>query len=283
MLESLFLNTVSIHDLLLMMRNCSEYHYSFGTSTPVPDTAFASYRRFTNSDQRRFQNGKCQSPRIRPRITILTATFQIIIGGDSAGGHLTLSLLSHLNHPRTPDRLPSAVANSESTPEIKVPGGQKRLAAAFLVSPLCSVDITQPSYEIRCNVDMLSKTAVHQTGEFLLSGSSAQAEQNLGQGWSMALDMRDEHVLGWWKGLDAVVSNVLITAGQEEALRDHCVQFADVLRNVERKGSGFNVKLLLQQDETHDAALFDFNAGRALSTSTKVIDRFVVDVFSRLK
>ena len=99
---------------------------------------------------------------------------------------------------------------------------------------------------------MLCTTIVHNYGKYHLDGTSAQREKDSGQGWSMPLDMSTEAVAAWWQDLSTVVANVLMTVGQEECFRDQCIEFAEVLRDVERKGEGFNVKLLLQQDEAHE-------------------------------
>lgn len=127
---------------------------------------------------------------------------------------------------------------------------------------------------------MLCTTIVQDYGKFHLDGSGAQREKELGLGWSMALDMSPEAVTAWWKDVDSVVENVLITVGQEEVFRDHCLDFAEVLRDIERKGTGFKAELLLQQQEAHDAPLFDFAAGRSPSVTTKAIEQFVLDAIN---
>lgn len=169
------------------------------------------------------------------------------------------------------------------TPEILAAENPGRLPAVFLVSPLCSLDTTLPCYTTRCSADMLSRTIVRVYGGYLLNGSIAQGEQEAGLGWSMPLDMNKKAVTAWWEDLDTVVTNVLITVGQEEAFRDHCIEFAEVLKDVERKGAGFKTTLLLQQSEAHDACLLDFAAGRPPSATTRAIDQFVLDAFNSRK
>ncbi|KAJ4986825.1 hypothetical protein SVAN01_07630 [Stagonosporopsis vannaccii] len=198
--------------------------------------------------------------------TLIAAGFQIhniVIGGDSAGGHLTLP-----EHQPKHDHTTTNSAVSEARRPTRLP-------AAFVVSPLCSLDVTRLSYKARNSVDMLSSTIVQNCGRHHLDGSSAHVERQSGLGWSMPLDMGKEDVAAWWNGLDMVVANVLVTVGQEEVFRDHCIEFAEVLKDIGGKGTGFKATLLLRQDEAHDAPLFDFSAGRPPSATTTTIEQFV--------
>lgn len=66
-----------------------------------------------------------------------------MIGGDSAGGHLSLSVLSYLMHQYADD-------------EFSGKGVSDPLAGCFLISPLLSLDVNTPSYKETHYADLLS-------------------------------------------------------------------------------------------------------------------------------
>lgn len=195
---------------------------------------------------------------IHPQAAQLTSK-QIIIGGDSAGGHLALSLLSHLHRPRP-----------------KSPGIEYKIDAwhplkgCFLVSPLASFDLSTHSFNRRFSADVLCKYTVGEWGKSLVANSPWDDEISLGLGWGMALDVPEE----WWEGLD-VGAHILVTGGEEEVFRDHIVQLVDVLRRRSTAG----VTPYLARDEAHDGPLMNFMAGGMRGGSTGVITRWVVERF----
>ncbi|KAL3455132.1 Alpha/Beta hydrolase protein [Aspergillus heterothallicus] len=174
---------------------------------------------------------------------------QIIIGGDSAGGHLSLSLLAHLHRPQPP----------------------LRIRGCFLVSPLSSLDCSTPSYKKWFSADILGKKVVSTWGAHLVNNSPWHAEIASGQGWGMALDVPES----WWEGLDAV-ERVLVTGGHEEVFSDHVKELAEMLK---RRSKG-EVVLYMARREAHDGPLMDFAAGRGASETTKVVRDFVVACLS---
>ncbi|KAJ5780062.1 catalytic protein [Penicillium paradoxum] len=180
----------------------------------------------------------------------------IIFGGDSAGGHLALSLLSHLHHPRPG----GADLSTLIKPTEKIKG-------CFLVSPLASFDVEAGSYQKTLSVDVLGKEVVAKWGDLLVRGSSWYEERSKGYGWGMALDVPEE----WWNDLDSV-SNILITAGDEEVFWDHNVQLLDVLR---RKGKA-QVTGCMAAKEAHDVPLMDFMAKRPPGKTTKFITEWII-------
>lgn len=190
------------------------------------------------------------------------------MGGDSAGGNLSLSLLSHLHRPRP-------VEEDEKSAHLYPPITlDSPVKGCFLVSPLTSLNLTTPSFKDRFSVDMLSETIVSRYGEYLMHGSPWHRERLEGHGWGMALDVPET----WWEGLD-VVDRVLVTAGWEEVFRDHVAQLANVLR---RKTRVKQFELLMAMDEAHDAPLMSFlGKTKPLSTSTDRITEWIIRCFSR--
>ncbi|KAJ5115849.1 alpha/beta-hydrolase [Penicillium angulare] len=182
----------------------------------------------------------------------------IIFGGDSAGGHLALSLLSHLHHPR--------LDNSSSMYDIEL---MESVRGCFLISPLASLNLNTSSYRRKCSVDVLSKEVVGDWGELLVRNSPWHSEISHGYGWGMALDVSEE----WWGGLDCL-DEIIITGGEEEVFRDHIVQLMDVFkRRVRSKVTGY-----VAEKEAHDGPLMDFLAKRAPGPTTKFVTEWIVDL-----
>ncbi|KAF9893638.1 hypothetical protein FE257_010950 [Aspergillus nanangensis] len=180
----------------------------------------------------------------------------IIFGGDSAGGHLSLSLLSHLHHHR-----PSEAPAIHLT---------QRVQGCFLVSPLASFNLNSPSYRRWFSADVLDHRVVRKWGDYLIRNSPWQDEISAGQGWGMALDVSEQ----WWEGLN-VVNRILVTGGYEEVFSDHIQQLGAVLG----RNTSAEVVLYMAQ-EAHDGPLMDFAAGRAPSETTRAITDFIISSFS---
>ncbi|GAM36068.1 hypothetical protein TCE0_018f04870 [Talaromyces pinophilus] len=182
----------------------------------------------------------------------------IIIGGDSAGGHLALSLLSHLHHPRPEDDLS---INLDS-----------HLCGCFVVSPLLSLNsLTTRSYRQRFSVDSLSYKTIREWGSHLIDYSPWREEISQGLGWGMALDVPES----WWQDLK-IVDHILVTGGHEELFRDHIAQFVEVLR----RKSSVDLTAYIALDEAHDGPLMDFRAHRQPGTSTNTVTEWIISTFS---
>ncbi|KAK4176853.1 Alpha/Beta hydrolase protein [Triangularia setosa] len=160
----------------------------------------------------------------------------IIIGGDSAGGNLTCSLLSHLLHPH-----PEAVAINLA---------QQPLAGAFLVSPWVSARTDGSSFKKNGGIDMLSTPTIDSACGHLLPKDLKEGEE----GWSMPVDLPQDKQEEWFAGLDKVVSKVYITAGEQEVFLDQSVQLAEVFKKANKK---LDVKVELMKSEAHDWILLE--------------------------
>ncbi|KAG8166971.1 hypothetical protein KVR01_002660 [Diaporthe batatas] len=140
----------------------------------------------------------------------------VVFGGDSCGGHIAAGLLAHLVHP-----LPGAA-------RIELPPGQ-RFAGAFFVSPWLSGVDDGPAFRENEYLDMVSAKVVRQSTSLTTSalGGARSYEAAEVAGWAMPGDVRDG---SWWDGVDGVVSDVLVTVGQREVLREQILAFAKRLR-----------------------------------------------------
>ncbi|KAK2764394.1 hypothetical protein FQN54_009088 [Arachnomyces sp. PD_36] len=113
---------------------------------------------------------------------------QIFIGGDSAGGNLSLAILSHLSHPHK---------------DIKPLPLPEPLAGAILIAPWVSFDTTWPTLRSNGNKDIISVKSTSRWGVSYLGGQKA--------------DNYSEPFLAppeWWKGVQA--KDILILAGSDE-------------------------------------------------------------------
>ncbi|CZR68092.1 uncharacterized protein PAC_17991 [Phialocephala subalpina] len=181
---------------------------------------------------------------------------QIVIGGDSAGGHLSLSLLSHLMHQYPDDKFP---ALRLSTP----------LSGCFLVSPLLSLDLDTPSYRENQHADLLSIPVIQDWGEDLFKGSQFVNEKQNGKGWGMALS--SDKV--WWSRLGEIVKRVYLVSGGEELFRDHIIEFGERLKVAD----GVDVSVHINMEEAHDGTFMDFEIGASPSRSTVRLGDWVVE------
>lgn len=147
----------------------------------------------------------------------------IIIGGDSAGGNLTAGVLSHLLHPH-PEIAP-----------LKFENGAK-LRAAILLSPWASFSRDWPSIKGNANKDLVSGYIGDLWRESFLGGRERDA-------YNEPLAAED----GWWRGLQGVVQECLVTGGADEIL-------ADVVRELGRRFGAVHegVTLLIAEGDWHD-------------------------------
>jgi acetyl esterase/lipase len=158
----------------------------------------------------------------------------LVIGGDSAGGNLTAQVLGHLVRPHPAAR--------------EVVLGEP-LAGAFLVSPWVSGRKDWASMQRNAGIDMISA----KLRSWALEGEDYLAEvKERKNGWAMPMDLEDAE--GWFRGLNRVVKEVYVTAGEQEVLLDQGVAFAEAVR---RGNPGTKVRLEVMKDEAHDWILME--------------------------
>lgn len=161
----------------------------------------------------------------------------IVIGGDSAGGNLTFALLAHLVRPH-PDVTPIRLNGS--------------LGGAFGISPWLTMRMNTRSFGRNASIDMLSPSLIKQSGrDFLRSISTGGTNANE-MCWCLPMDSPESH----WNDLGKYVRQVYLNAGQHEMMRDHVLEFGDVLR--QNAGSKVRITCDIGEDEAHDHILVDF-------------------------
>lgn len=145
----------------------------------------------------------------------------VFIAGDSAGANLAVGVLSHLLHPH-PD-----------IPPLELDGP---LGAAILLAPWASFRTDWPSEAYNAQKDLVSKWLGNYWSASFLGG--------------MERDAYNEPVhapAGWFKGLDGIVSEVLVVGGADEILVDVIRALAKILEGVHSK-----VTTVIVEGEWHD-------------------------------
>ena len=117
---------------------------------------------------------------------------------------MTLGLLSHILHPH-PD---------VTKVELSAP-----LSSAVLISPWVSFSTTDDSWNRNAKTDMLPKEAAYRWSS-LFVGKKPADEYNE--------PIRAD--VNWWKGLDRIVSEILVWGGGGEVLIDSIEATAKILR-----------------------------------------------------
>jgi acetyl esterase/lipase len=169
----------------------------------------------------------------------------LIIGGDSAGGNLTLSVLSHMLHPHP------GTQHSPHVPKITL---SNPIKGALLLSPWVSFDCSHPSYEKNAESDMLSKQALTYWASLFL-GSSKREGIIMGDSYSEPLLAEPN----WWSGAHNLVDEVMIWGGGGEVFEDSIKAFASKFIEGWTHGGGDSkkVNLVISPRLGHDEPISD--------------------------
>ncbi|PVH73471.1 alpha/beta-hydrolase [Cadophora sp. DSE1049] len=169
-------------------------------------------------------------------VLTLTSPSNVILMGDSAGGHLAMSLLSYMLHPDD--------AEEPRLESVQIKGSEK-LRGLCLVSPGLNIDLTGASYKTNSATDYISSDTVHDMYSNLSPPYIALADAikipHLSPG-----DATAEH----WSQFP--VSETLVTIGEREVLYSSCLEFVEKLKQY-----GASVKLVIGEGEWHDSPVVD--------------------------
>ncbi|KAF2468919.1 alpha/beta hydrolase fold domain-containing protein [Lindgomyces ingoldianus] len=157
----------------------------------------------------------------------------ITLGGDSAGGNLTIGVLSHLSHPH-PD-----------IPALNLPS---KLHAAFLLSPWCSFNTHTPTFLSNAEKDIFDGRALSRWSSAFLGSDSP-----------FAGDLYNEPALApasWWEPTADVIEEVLIWGGANEILLDGIEEFA---RRFQKGfgGKGGKVSTIITAKAAHEEMILE--------------------------
>lgn len=159
----------------------------------------------------------------------------LLFGGDSAGGNLTIQVVRHLVEPH-PEIRP-----------VKLPGP---VAGAFLVSPLVDGRVDARAYDDNNAVDMICKPLALQTADEMFKPRSE--DMSVSDMRALALPM--EGSPEWMKGIDSVVKAMYVTVGKQECFVDDVLAFIELLR---RQCEDLDLKFEVAENEAHDYILLE--------------------------
>lgn len=173
---------------------------------------------------------------------------QLVIGGDSAGGNLTMAVLSHIlhPHPQIPERI-----------ELSGP-----LAGALLVSPWVNFSTMDALFKSNLENDIIG--------------------EHVGMRWGPAY--RGEHTdnyieaqfaeTEWFHGLERAVSNIWVWAGGAEVLVGSINEMTKKLREVHPR-----VDYFVEEDGIHINFFLDANMNPPEeNASTRKIEQWISSV-----
>ena len=158
----------------------------------------------------------------------------ILMGGDSAGGNLTLGLLSHIAHPHP------------EIAELKLNG---KIHAAMLISPWCSLTQHHTAAHVRnAERDMFDSRTMSRWAAAFLNSTSP-----------FAGDAYSEPVLAgpeWWEPVADVVDEVLIWGGENEILIDGIEAFSKKF-SVGFRRRGGHVNVVVTKGAMHEEMIIE--------------------------
>lgn len=141
----------------------------------------------------------------------------IILAGDSAGGNLVLSLLSHVLHPHAD----GDVARIELS--------QGTLGGALMISPWVTFGQKHESFTSNQGKDMVAPRQLRRyAGMFLAPSSDPERDPGRVHGDAYTEPLHND--ASWWKGLSSAVSDVLVWSGGNELFADAIAEFEWVFR-----------------------------------------------------
>lgn len=151
----------------------------------------------------------------------------ILVGGDSAGGHLALGLLAHMIRPH-PD-----------VPEL----AKIRFRGVFLLSPWVSMDTDSPTYASNAASDYISPIRLRQALNLWLNPSNQTSCEPY-----LAPCSGDEM---FWRGL--LAQKMFISGGGKEVFFHDIQYFAETLLQAQayKQGSAATISFSVGKGEVH--------------------------------
>ncbi|KAK5998857.1 hypothetical protein PT974_01241 [Cladobotryum mycophilum] len=163
----------------------------------------------------------------------------IIVGGDSAGGHLTMLLHHHLLHPH---------------PEVPALQLKEPFMASFVVSPWLNLDTNTPAFKRNERSDMLSVNICNSLAKDVITEElAAKIKRSSNETDAWALNPFGVEV-SWLRDLANVTPKLYITVGNEEVLLDSSL---DLVQKLKKANTSVDVVLEAEDGEAHDWILVE--------------------------
>ena len=213
-------------------------------------------------DEATFPTQLCEAATILSHLLTVTgrSPSSIMLAGDSAGGALVLSLLSHMLHPRT------------DIPHIRI---SEPLRGVCLLSPWVSFSTEFASYARNAGSDMLISSVLKRWSAFYL-GKMGVSNEGPVTSAVQSNDIYAEAFLAtpsWWSGLDQIVDGILVWVGGQELFFDPITGFVSKLKD------GWQSKGVLDRDltlvegrnEVHIGPIVNLSLGNKSKRDSQVI------------
>lgn len=159
----------------------------------------------------------------------------IIVGGDSAGGNLTMQFLGHSLHAQP------------GVPEIKL---SEPFAGSFLVSAYVGRRHDLESFTAYHSNDMVSTPIIENLVKQTMTAEDFEINKTKQNPWVHPL----EADLGWFQDLDTVVRKLYITWGGREVMGSQSVALVEVFK---REAPGVDLVDWESPKSLHDAVLLE--------------------------
>lgn len=170
----------------------------------------------------------------------------IIIGGDSAGANLTLSVLAHIQEPH-PLIKPSFNKYEHRHEHVHEGKQQMTLRGAFCISPRCANGSSAPSFTYNASKDIVSSQA--------MATIVANWEPVKEEVWATPLAGDSK----FWQNIKT--ERLLLAAGLDEVYVDDITKFAGVIGAREDDEPTTRLQLALCPGEIHTQAVLDVGSG----------------------
>ncbi|KAE8445990.1 hypothetical protein EG329_012629 [Mollisiaceae sp. DMI_Dod_QoI] len=223
-------------------------HIVFGSKCASKANATLAILEYTLAPTAHFPTQLIQATEGLKHILTITSPSKVIIAGDSAGAHLTLSLLSHIIHPSR-DIEPFLLSES--------------LRGVCAMCPIVSFNYGRNrSYEYNADRDYLSLRKMKEMMENFkppgLTDEEALKDPRLSP-----LDAPK----GWWE--NCPVERIMLTMGEWEVFLDDCKLFGKRLED--EAAPKTKIELVLGRKEVHGACIMDTFLGLEDGDSTKAV------------
>lgn len=193
----------------------------------------------------------------------LTKPENVILAGDSAGGHLITGLLSWIMHPNL---------NPDGTEDGVRLGEYEKFRGVCLISPMLSFDWGKDSYTRNAHHDYLSADSVFDILEIFKPESVSFAQ---------ALEIPDlspaDAPEEWWANMP--VERMLVTVGSWEVFFDSAVGFVEKVSRDSYEGT--KLELVVGWREYHDAPVVDPLFWLKEGTTSKAIVKWMGETGSK--
>jgi acetyl esterase/lipase len=169
----------------------------------------------------------------------------IFVAGDSAGGNLVFSLLSHILHPH---------------PDVFALQLERPLGGALLISPWVSFRTDYPSFSSNATLDLLAPLALRKWSAMFFNKANASDPESdpgpvSGDAWTEA----SLNPSSWWHGMHQVVGDMFVWWGSHEVFVDPIRELESSFKAGWTNGGGKPSRVIFLESakEAHTAPIVD--------------------------